>query len=170
MTFFSDYPGYKASNPVVSDDGRYIAFQVARRGDSAGVGRGIFIFDIEKFEARPKAKPAKPNAKPAKPNPGRTTDRAKTDTAQSPSIAAKQGNGAAEKAAIDPNEQSKAIEDWIEKLKSDYDVEARDQASKQADANAVDASGPVEGRADSGNGNTVNSDAAEQTARRGSTS
>jgi len=156
MTFFSDYPGYKASNPVVSDDGRYIAFQVARRGDSAGVGRGIFIFDIEKFEARPKAKPAKPN-------PGRTTDRAKGDTAQSPSIAAKQGNGAAEKAAIDPNEQSKAIEDWIEKLKSDYDVEARDQASKQADANAVDASGPVEGRADSGNGNTVNSDAAEQT-------
>jgi hypothetical protein len=46
LTFFSDYPGYKASNPVVSDDGRYIAFQVARAGDPAGVGRGIFIFDL----------------------------------------------------------------------------------------------------------------------------
>ncbi len=52
MTFFSDYPGYKASNPVVSDDGRYIAFQVAKQGDPAGVGRGIFIFDREKFEGR----------------------------------------------------------------------------------------------------------------------
>lgn len=50
MTFFSDYPGYKASNPVVSDDGRYIAFQVARRGDMAGVGRGILIFDLKMYE------------------------------------------------------------------------------------------------------------------------
>ena len=30
LTFFSDYPGYKASNPVVSDDGRCIAFQMGR--------------------------------------------------------------------------------------------------------------------------------------------
>lgn len=52
MTFFSNYPGYKASNPVVSDDGRYIAFQVAKRGDPAGVGRGILIFDIERYEAQ----------------------------------------------------------------------------------------------------------------------
>ncbi|MHC4354375.1 MAG: carcinine hydrolase/isopenicillin-N N-acyltransferase family protein [Planctomycetota bacterium] len=50
VTFFSDYPGYKASNPVVSDDGNYIAFQVARKGDMAGVGRGILIFDLEKWE------------------------------------------------------------------------------------------------------------------------
>lgn len=50
MTFFGDYPGYKASNPVVSDDGRYIAFQFAKRGDPAGVGRGIMIFDLTKFE------------------------------------------------------------------------------------------------------------------------
>lgn len=46
LTFFSDYPGYKASNPVVSDDGRYIAFQFAKTGDVAGVGRGILIFDL----------------------------------------------------------------------------------------------------------------------------
>ena len=51
LTFFADYPGYKASNPVVSDDGRYIAFQVAKKGDPAGVGRGILVFDIRRFEA-----------------------------------------------------------------------------------------------------------------------
>jgi hypothetical protein len=50
VTFFSEYPGYKASNPVVSDDGRYIAFQVAKRGDMAGVGRGILVFDLEDYE------------------------------------------------------------------------------------------------------------------------
>ena len=50
VTFFSEYPGYKASNPVVSDDGRYIAFQYARKGDPAGVGRGIFIFDLAAWE------------------------------------------------------------------------------------------------------------------------
>ena len=55
MTFFSDYPGYKASNPVVSDDGRYIAFQVAKRGDMAGVGRGILIFDIKMYERMKKS-------------------------------------------------------------------------------------------------------------------
>ena len=55
VTFFSDYPGYKASNPVVSDDGRYIAFQVAKRGDMAGVGRGILIFDLEMHERMKKS-------------------------------------------------------------------------------------------------------------------
>ncbi len=56
MTFFSDYPGYKASNPVVSDDGRYIAFQVAKRGDMAGVGRGILIFDLKMYERMRKSR------------------------------------------------------------------------------------------------------------------
>jgi len=49
LTFFSDYPGFKASNLVVSDDGRYMAFQVANMGDVAGVGRGILILDLEKY-------------------------------------------------------------------------------------------------------------------------
>ena len=48
LTFFSDYPGYKASNPVVSDDGRYLAFQMAKSKDPAGVGYGIFIYDVAK--------------------------------------------------------------------------------------------------------------------------
>jgi hypothetical protein len=48
LTYFSDYPGYKASNPVVSDDGRLIAFQMARSRESAGVGHGIFLYDVSK--------------------------------------------------------------------------------------------------------------------------
>ena len=48
LTFFSDFPGYKASNPVVSDDGRFIAFQMAKSREAAGVGHGIFVYDIEK--------------------------------------------------------------------------------------------------------------------------
>jgi Tol biopolymer transport system component len=48
LTHFSDYPGYKASNPVVSDDGKRIAFQLATSREAAGVGHGIFVYDIEK--------------------------------------------------------------------------------------------------------------------------
>jgi len=50
VTLFSNYAGYKASNPVISDDGRYMAFQFAKRGDMAGVGRGILVFDLESYE------------------------------------------------------------------------------------------------------------------------
>jgi hypothetical protein len=48
LTNFNMYPGYKSSNPVVSDDGRFMAFQMARVGDPAGVGRGIFVYDFAK--------------------------------------------------------------------------------------------------------------------------
>lgn len=51
LTRFSDYPGYKASNPVVSDDGKYIAFQLAKARDAAGVGHGIFIYDVAQARA-----------------------------------------------------------------------------------------------------------------------
>ena len=62
LTHFADYPGYKASNPVVSDDGRFIAFQYARMGDQAGVGRGILVFDIAGYEAaKPKQNPPDSN-------------------------------------------------------------------------------------------------------------
>jgi hypothetical protein len=40
------FPGYKASNPVVSPDGRTIAFQSARSTDEAGVGYGIFLLTV----------------------------------------------------------------------------------------------------------------------------
>lgn len=48
LTHFSDYPGYKASNPVVSDDGRFFAFQMGRAGEAAGVGRGLFLYSLAK--------------------------------------------------------------------------------------------------------------------------
>jgi len=48
ITSFNQNPQYKASNPVVRDDGRYLEFQMAKVGDPAGVGRGIFILDIER--------------------------------------------------------------------------------------------------------------------------
>ncbi len=56
LTFFADYPGYKSTNPVVSDDGRYMAFQYAKRGDLAGVGRGILIFDLDMYEKTKKSR------------------------------------------------------------------------------------------------------------------
>lgn len=46
LTWFNKYPGYKASNPVVSDDGRFMAFQMARSRDPAGVGYGLFLYDF----------------------------------------------------------------------------------------------------------------------------
>jgi hypothetical protein len=48
LTFFSDHAGYKSSNPVVSDDGKFIAFQMAKSTEAAGVGHGIFLYDIKK--------------------------------------------------------------------------------------------------------------------------
>jgi hypothetical protein len=44
LTRFNDYEGGKASNPVVSTDGRFMAFQSAKATDPAGVGYGILIF------------------------------------------------------------------------------------------------------------------------------
>jgi Tol biopolymer transport system component len=46
MTHWGEYPGYKASNPVVSPDGKTIAFQSARNSDPAGVGYGIFLLKV----------------------------------------------------------------------------------------------------------------------------
>jgi len=48
LTYFSDYKGYKSSNPVISDDGKYMAFQMARSTDFAGIGYGIFMMKLEK--------------------------------------------------------------------------------------------------------------------------
>lgn len=48
LTFFNDLKDYKGSNPVVSDDGKMIVFQAAYAKDEAGVGCGIYLFDLEK--------------------------------------------------------------------------------------------------------------------------
>jgi hypothetical protein len=47
LTRFNDYEGWKASNPVVSSDARFMAFQVAKTADEAGVGYGICLYRIE---------------------------------------------------------------------------------------------------------------------------
>ena len=44
LTDFNDYEGGKASNPVVSTDGRFMAFQSANTSDAAGVGYGILLY------------------------------------------------------------------------------------------------------------------------------
>ncbi len=44
LTYFNDSEGFKASNPVVSTDGRFMAFQVAKSADEAGVGYGILLY------------------------------------------------------------------------------------------------------------------------------
>ncbi|MBI4892216.1 MAG: hypothetical protein HY821_16430 [Acidobacteria bacterium] len=48
LTHFNDYEGGKASNPVVSTDGRMMAFQFARSADEAGVGYGILLMHFRK--------------------------------------------------------------------------------------------------------------------------
>lgn len=55
LTYFSDFPGYKASNPVVRDDGRFIAFQLGQTVDAAGVGHGLFLLDLTHDPAAPAA-------------------------------------------------------------------------------------------------------------------
>lgn len=46
LTYFADVPTYRASNPVISDDGRYMAFQMGRSGVAAGTGYGILLYDF----------------------------------------------------------------------------------------------------------------------------
>jgi len=48
ITHFNDFEGGKASNPVLSTDGRFMAFQTARATDPAGVGYGIVLYWFKK--------------------------------------------------------------------------------------------------------------------------
>jgi Tol biopolymer transport system component len=47
LTRWGEYEGYKASNPTVSPDGTWMAFQSARSQDPAGVGYGIFLLKLK---------------------------------------------------------------------------------------------------------------------------
>lgn len=47
LTHFNDFEGWKASNPVVSTDGKYMAFQAASTKDDAGVGYGILLYQLK---------------------------------------------------------------------------------------------------------------------------
>jgi hypothetical protein len=48
LTTFNDYEGCKSSNPVISTDGQFMAFQSARTTDPAGVGYGILLYWLKK--------------------------------------------------------------------------------------------------------------------------
>ncbi|GEC72592.1 hypothetical protein SAMN05443543_11433 [Flavobacterium flevense] len=48
ITYFNKDKKYKATNPVVSDDGRYMAFQYSLVGETTGIGHGIVIWDFVK--------------------------------------------------------------------------------------------------------------------------
>jgi Tol biopolymer transport system component len=50
LTRFNDYIGGKASNPVVSTDGKYMAFQSAKTTDAAGVGYGLLLYRLNAKE------------------------------------------------------------------------------------------------------------------------
>ncbi|TKK66027.1 hypothetical protein FC093_18675 [Ilyomonas limi] len=47
LTHFNDYEGGKASNPVVSTDGKYMCFQFANTADPAGVGYGLLLYKFK---------------------------------------------------------------------------------------------------------------------------
>ncbi len=47
LTFFNEGGRFKSSNPVVSDDGRFFAFQAPHVGLPAGTGEGIYVFDLQ---------------------------------------------------------------------------------------------------------------------------
>jgi len=48
LTYFNEDQKFRATNPVVSDDGRFMAFQYALVGETTGIGHGILIWDFEK--------------------------------------------------------------------------------------------------------------------------
>jgi hypothetical protein len=48
LTRFSDHVGFGANNPVVSPDGRLMAFQLRTVEGLHGNGQGIFLYDLER--------------------------------------------------------------------------------------------------------------------------
>ncbi len=47
LTYFTNYKGYKANQGVISDDGKYMSFQIGKDNTEPGEGFGILIMDLE---------------------------------------------------------------------------------------------------------------------------
>lgn len=47
LTYFTEYKGYKANQGVISDDGKYMSFQIGKDNTEPGVGFGFLIMDLE---------------------------------------------------------------------------------------------------------------------------
>ena len=52
LTFFSEFAGYGANNPVVSPDGRWMAFGLRELEGPHGNGHGIFLYDLSRAPDR----------------------------------------------------------------------------------------------------------------------
>jgi len=48
LTHFTDYKGFKANQGVISDDGKYMSFQIGKDNTEPGAGFGFLIMDLEK--------------------------------------------------------------------------------------------------------------------------
>ncbi|MDZ7718219.1 MAG: hypothetical protein U5K72_05295 [Balneolaceae bacterium] len=46
LTFFSDTEGFRSSNGVISDNGNWMVFQGSISGSDAGVGCGLYLYDL----------------------------------------------------------------------------------------------------------------------------
>jgi hypothetical protein len=46
LTYFTDYKGYKANQGVISDDGKYLSFQIGKDNTEPGAGFGFLIMDL----------------------------------------------------------------------------------------------------------------------------
>ena len=44
LTYFNDYEGGKAANPVVSTNGKFMAFPAAKSTDPPGMGHGLLLY------------------------------------------------------------------------------------------------------------------------------
>ena len=47
LTYFTVYKGYKANQGVISDDGKYLSFQIGKDNTEPGVGFGFLIMDLQ---------------------------------------------------------------------------------------------------------------------------
>ena len=47
LTYFTEYAGYGANNPVISPDGRRMAFGLRIKGGEHGNAQGIFLYDFD---------------------------------------------------------------------------------------------------------------------------
>jgi hypothetical protein len=50
LTHFTNYKGYKANQGVISDDGKYMSFQIGKDNTEPGAGFGFLIMDLEEVE------------------------------------------------------------------------------------------------------------------------
>lgn len=52
LTFFTDFRGFKAGEPVISPDGRHLAFTFGKSGMEAGQGFGLFLMELGNEEKK----------------------------------------------------------------------------------------------------------------------